>query len=191
MARDLRKKVVVTIRHIRRGEDVHANWARLQRIMQLHLDEIATSFSARWIVSICDTYADHGSPVERGNALLISVLVNMIRLADSGRLLRGPVQPARLTPLMGDDRPLLFSGLRSLHLGQEDTLLNMAKRLDQQLTETPQLHRLYRAILASIHASENAVTEFRDLCAMPERVLPLEPHDIPDNYGVTRLNRAG
>jgi hypothetical protein len=191
MANDLRKKVVVTIRRIRRMEEPDANWKRLCRIMELHLEEIATSFSARWIVSICDTYADHGSPIERRNGLLISVLVNMIRLADSSRLMRGPVQPERLLPLKGDDRPLLFSELRSLHLGEEDTLLNMAKRLDQQLSDTPHLHRLYRAILFAIHTSENSVTEFRDLCAMPERVLPADPHGISDNYGVTRLARAG
>lgn len=191
MGHDLRKKVVVAIRRIRRSEDIPANWKRLRRLIELHGEEIADTFSARWIVSICDTYADHGTPIERRNGLLISLLVNMLRLADTQRLLRGPVDPARLPALMAEDRPLLFSELRSLHLGQEDTLLNMAKRLDAQLVETPVLHRLYRAILASIHAHENAVSEFRDLCGMPGRVMPLEPHEIPDNYGVTRLAEPG
>lgn len=187
METPLRRTIVIAIRRIRRGEDMSRNWTKLVRVVEANLEEIATTFSARWILSICDTYADHGEPVERRNALLISVFLNMIKFADTSRLMRGPIDQAKLEELRSPDRPIVFSEMRCIHLGASDTLLNLSKRMTHHLAETPTLARLFRAVLEIVHATENSVTEFASVFGMPERVFPMDPLDMPDNYGVTRL----
>lgn len=184
---DLRKRVVVAIRRIRRCEDMPGSWHKLRRTVESNLEEIATTFSARWILSICDSYADHATPIERRNAFLISLFVNMIKFADTSRMMRGPIDPSKLEPLRSPDRPIVFSEMRCIHLGNSDTLLNLAKRMTILLAETPVLERLFQAILQIVHTTENSVTEFAAVFGMPERVFPADPLDMPDNYGTTRL----
>lgn len=187
---DLRKRVVVLVRRTRRCEDMPKSWQRLQHLVEGHLEEIATTFSARWLLSICDSYADHASPIERRNAFAISLFVNMIKFADTSRLMRGPIDPSKLEPLRSPDRPIVFSEMRCIHLGNSDTLLNLSKRMTLLLEETPVLARLFQALLAIVHSTENSVTEFAAVFGMPERVFPADPLDMPDNYGTTRLGCA-
>ncbi|MEO3474418.1 hypothetical protein AAFN86_21300 [Roseomonas sp. CAU 1739] len=49
--------------------------------------------SLRWLVSACDTLADHGTPTQRAVALNGTVLANLAKLAETERRLAGPSDP--------------------------------------------------------------------------------------------------
>lgn len=81
----------------------------------------------RWLVSICDTIVDHGAEVERREAMLVSMFINMLRLAKVHRYLRGPIVPDRLAEArLGLIE--LYDGVCTFHIDRQDTFLNLSRR---------------------------------------------------------------
>jgi polysaccharide pyruvyl transferase WcaK-like protein len=73
--------------YLRRGVDTHASFRCLRQLVEGNLDLAITQLNTRWLISICDSYADFGNPIESRNALLISSFLNWERLAESYALL--------------------------------------------------------------------------------------------------------
>jgi hypothetical protein len=71
---------------IRRGLDLAENvpaflklWAAESEFLTAHLD-------SRWLISACDTFADHGSDAQKAAAMILVVLINAVKLAETERL---------------------------------------------------------------------------------------------------------
>lgn len=181
---NLFQQVVALIKELRNTRDVESNWPLLKHLVESNVEQIAEVFSSRWLISICDTYADFGSAVEKRNAFIISLLVNMIRVSDTIRYLyENPKNPDRVRELKNSQVPL-YDGLVTLHLDRQDTCLNLSKRIIRLLTETPVLLRIYETVIDRALRSASLLSEFAALSQMPERVFPINALEMPDNYGV-------
>ena len=60
-----------------RGED----WPFFRQAIEQHRDCILEHLNSRWLISIVDTWADYGNPIERRNAMCLSPICNWEKLA--------------------------------------------------------------------------------------------------------------
>jgi len=67
------------IGHLRRHHDLD-RWMFFDDFVCLNIEAIVERYSSRWLVSICDTYADYGSTEERAYAMMIVSFVNFERM---------------------------------------------------------------------------------------------------------------
>ena len=172
------------VKELRNSRDVERNWAHFEKLVRGNQESIVRGFSMRWLRSICDTFADFGTPDERRDALAISVFINMVRFAETVAYLRGPILPDKLAQAKGRRLPL-YEELWTFDVDKQDVFLNVSKRMARQLRGAGLMEAIWREVLGRFLAGRNVITEIRDLSAMPERYFPLAPFDFADNYGVT------
>ena len=113
--------------------------------------------SGRWIISALDSFADHGEPHERGNAMAIATFFNMLKLADTEYQLCG--QPAYEASHLDDNRdhyPLLWNGVRVFHMPDDDTFANMVRRMRKILFPTPLFALIFESLLSKV-AQQNTM----------------------------------
>jgi len=170
------------IAELRNRRGVEENWTGFRDLIERNLRRVVDTFSSRWLISVCDTYADYGGPVQSRNALLISLLVSMGRLSDSLYEDRD-IRPERVDQL-SNGWPPQYDGLQSMHLHRQDTLLNLAKRLTRSLMGDPVMHSIYLTILRRAKKNDTLISRFAKRSTKPDWVLPEQPLGIIDNYGL-------
>ena len=180
---ELLEIIASLVKELRNFRNVAENWNKFRSIVETNQDFIVASFSMRWLRSICDTYADFGDALERRDALAISSFINMVRLAETVRYIRGTVIPEKLEATRSDRVPL-YEELYTFAINQQDVFLNMAKRMARQLQGTGLMEKIWREVIRRFHQGDNIITEFQSLSDMPERYFPLDPLGMKDNYGV-------
>ena len=180
---ELSAQIAALVKELRNSRDVEANWEAFQALVRGNEDLVVKELSLRWLRSVCDSFADFGNPLERRDALAISVFINMVRLAETVRYLRGPILPGRLAEAKSKRLPL-YDELWTFHIDKQDVYLNVAKRMARQLQGTGVMEKIWREVIRRFLEGQNVITELRDLSAMPERYFPLDPLELPDNYGV-------
>jgi hypothetical protein len=77
-------KIIVLIR---RGISLEHNVKLFFRITELEIDFLLSALSTRWLLSIADTYADYGTPVQQATAAMIVLLFNTMKLTETERLI--------------------------------------------------------------------------------------------------------
>jgi len=184
MAGDVVSLLTPLIADLRNRRNPETTFSTFQTLMDAHADDLLASVSLRWLVSMCDTYADYGTPIERRNALLVSLFVNLIRVSDTLRKAeRREEIPAMIEVLKTTQLPL-YDGLKTLSLAKQDTCLNLAKRLIRVLQETPFFLAVYQKAVRESLAHDSLLGTFARLSAHPERVFPEDALTMADNYGV-------
>lgn len=179
---DLFENAKTLIAELRNRRDPEKNWNAFRTLIELNRNAVTASFSSRWLVSVCDTYADYAEPKRSRNALLISLLFNMIRVSDSlyeSKDIRGD----RIDAIKNDQLPL-FDGFVTLHLDKQDTFLNLAKRLTKALSDDKLLYGIFVELLERAKRNDNLLSRFAGKSARPDLVLPLNALEIADNYGI-------
>ncbi|ARP97998.1 class I SAM-dependent methyltransferase [Pseudorhodoplanes sinuspersici] len=179
---DVFESAKILIAELRNRREPEKNWNAFRTLIELNCDTVTTTFSSRWLVSICDTYADYAEPKRSRNALLISLLFNMIRVSDSlyeSKDIRGD----RIDAIKNDQLPL-FDGFVTLHLDKQDTFLNLAKRLTKALSDDKLLYGIFVELLERAKRNDNLLSRFAGNSARPDLVLPLNALEIADNYGI-------
>ncbi len=155
----------------RRGHDVAA-WQELRALVEGDVQAFCAGSDTRWIVSVCDTYADYAEPAERAAAMLIVLLVDWEKLAWSLRLVSD--QPAPGLPDRAHCNAPLWDGVMSLDLYNRtyDMPRNLIRRLLKALRPFPHLAHMCRAVLERLveakHSTPgllNGASVHRDLCA--------------------------
>ncbi|AXK79673.1 hypothetical protein DW352_03550 [Pseudolabrys taiwanensis] len=174
--------IKVLIANLRNRREAEENWKSFEVIVQANLSWIVDDFSSRWLVSICDTYADYGSQTSRRNALLISLFINMMRLSDS--LYEDKDIRLERIQQIKTGWPPFYSEMHALHIDQQDTLLNLMKRLTRALQDDDVLHPIFLALLRRAKANDNLLQRFMKHSANPDWVFPENALEIADQYGV-------
>ena len=169
---------------LRNARDVKTNFQAFQTFIAQYQRDILETTDLRWLVSICDTYADHGTPVERRNALLVSLFANLIRLSDTIIKTLEQTPNETMIAMMKSCQLPLFDGLLTLHLDKQDTCLNLAKRLTRLLSETPFFLAVYQKVIQASLDNDSLLGKFARLSARPEFVFPENALEIADNYGI-------
>jgi hypothetical protein len=155
----------------RRSRD-QAAWEELRALVEADVDAFCAGTDTRWLVSVCDTYADYGEPVEQAAAMLVVLLINWEKMAWSLRLVCGGAFPAPAEP--EDCLADLWDGVTSLHLRSRgcDMPENMFRRLRHALIPVPVIARIFREVAARLVDAEdatpallNSASHRRDLCS--------------------------
>jgi len=181
--RELQESITGLIKELRNSRDIERNWAKLSGIVELQQDRIISEFSMRWLCSICDTYADFAPEPARHDALKISMFINMVRLAETAKFIRGPISTELLAQTQNDLRPL-YDELNTFSIDRQDVFLNLSKRMARQLREDSLMWKIWREVLARFKRHSSVIAEFQSLSAMPERYFPVDPLSMKDNYGI-------
>lgn len=176
---DQAKRLIAELRNRR---DPKKNWTEFRNLIELHHELIVRTFSSRWLISICDTYADYAGDAQRRNALLISLFFNMIRVSDS--LYEDcDVREERIQQIR-EGWPPFYDELHAINIDKQDTCLNLAKRLIRQLKDDCILYDVFTELLRRAKNNDNLITRLARRSKKPEWFFPENALDIVDNYGV-------
>ncbi|MBB4006279.1 hypothetical protein [Allorhizobium taibaishanense] len=125
---------------LRREFQVEQTFQQLQALWEAEAEFLCANLNLRWLVSAADSFIDHHPEAEvRARAMLVSLLVNTVKIYETERMLSvapAPTDPQKLERLQTELIPL-FSGLSCFTIGTDDTLRNMRWRLDTMMTDDP------------------------------------------------------
>lgn len=164
----LRLKLVHAVLNVllRRGVATQTVYGHFATLWAEHADILLDTLDSRWLVSACDTICDHSpDPAEAQGAILVSLFVNTLKLAETERLMDDPAQgdPQRIA-----GRTPLFDGMVAFLPGRGDMPANLLQRLDRRLrpeTLTGMIGRelINRALSADTVFTRLAVHQTRNL----------------------------
>jgi hypothetical protein len=86
----LAKIIIFIRRNINLDNNLRIYFDIVNREMQFFCKHLTT----RWLLSVCVTYSDHGSPVQRGIAQMLVCMFNMMKLSETERRLAADAQYA-------------------------------------------------------------------------------------------------
>ena len=147
---------------LRRGEDPSA-WLSFRDLVQREVEAICRGSTTRQLISLCDTFADYGDPLERRNALLISLLGNMEKVGQSFLLWRtGYRRPFEVAPGIEPRKVGLWDGMDTFHLDIGDVTNNQFARLTRMLADTPVLQRIYNTVVDRLRAGPTLLSALNE-----------------------------
>ena len=139
-------RVQAMIGPMRRGAGPES-WLAFRDLVERELEAVCRGSTTRQLISICDTYADYGDPVERRNALLISLLGNMEKVGQSFLLWRtGYHRPFDPPASSAPRKVALWDGMDTMHAEIGDVTNHLFARMEGMLAETPALDVIFRTI---------------------------------------------
>lgn len=142
--------------YLRRRMHPEATFLCLRQLVESQVDSVVGQLDARWLVSICDSYADHGDPVAARNALLISTFVTWERLAATHARWADPKRTtSRVEHPIPEHNAPLWDGLVTVHLARGDTTCNLLARYARLLAATPHLLQIWRDLLRRIRTFDS------------------------------------
>ncbi|MCM2291261.1 hypothetical protein NAC44_02820 [Allorhizobium sp. BGMRC 0089] len=126
---------------IRREFKVAETFRQFRSLWESEADFLCERLNLRWLISATDTFADHHpEPAERSKAMMVSLLVNTVKIYETERALAQgaplPLDPDKVEHVQSHLVPL-FSGLSCFTIGTDDTLRNMRWRLDPFMESHP------------------------------------------------------
>ncbi len=126
---------------LRRGVSLESSRAALFALTE-HPESgsfLARELSLRWLVSVLDSYADHAPITQAAGALALSVMVNLVKLAETERLLLSDGRhDERRRQQLAEQFPVpLFGGLNAFRLESGDMVHNLFERLETVLQDQP------------------------------------------------------
>lgn len=168
------------IKNLRNRRNVAEDWELFCSIMQTVTGDMLSGFDLKWLISVCDTFADHCNGERGAMALTISMFVGSLRIAETMRLMHKSE--------CGDPKNVphqkLYDGVSSVHLKIEDTYLNIGRRMKWVLRSDPLMTSIWIEVLSRVHANSAVIQELLDASEFPERYFPCDPTGIEDNYGL-------
>ena len=146
---------------IRRGIDPDENWSKFRCLMASDYKTIIEELDTRWLVAICDTYADQGEDIEAIQALLISTFCNLIKLGDTFKLVcKNPDYDEAKLQIPPRE---LWDGVTSYLVCKGDMPRNLINRLNRRMGTNPVFRKLWNTVLARVSRSENFLTSLGKL----------------------------
>lgn len=121
-------KHCVLIVSIRRNQDLQSNLDSFFLAWKEEANFLTKALSIKWLVSACDTFADHcHDDAERATALIVTTMIKTIKIYETEMLFRYK----RLEPAEWPDyKPThFFDGLNSFNIGYGDVVHNLKIRI--------------------------------------------------------------
>ncbi len=146
---------------LRRNTMVRHVYSHFCELWSGHADILLDSLDSRWLISACDSICDHSAdPGEATTAILISLFVNSLKLAETERLLSLPSKPD-LSLIRG--RTPVFDGMTAFMPGGGDMPRNLLLRLDKTLQPETLLGKIGRELINRVLSSDTVFSRFRKL----------------------------
>ncbi len=148
---DLFKEIKSLIILLRRQKETDIIWPRFNTLINDKIDQICSNFDTRWLVSIADTFADYGTPIEQRNAIFISIVVNFEKLWATNLLMYDiQLNQDKLNILKKNRIIPLWDGMYSFNINRGDMMNNLFFRIRRLIKETPVLEKIFETILDRI-----------------------------------------
>ncbi len=145
---------------LRRGHDLPRHVPLFHRLWEEQGAVLRAGCSLRWLVSACDSFADHAAdPARRALALVGVVLVNSVKLQETERELLGLRGQATPLPARPATRAL-FDGLTAFGIAKGDMVENMAARIRAAAAGDAVLGPLLEELLARLAANDTVFRRF-------------------------------
>jgi hypothetical protein len=145
-----------TIVQIRRGIWLKNNLDIFFSMWAEEPEHLCEKLNSRWLLSALDTYADHGTPIERPTALMIVTFFNAIRLAESERFGEADL-PAAGKGLPQPRQPL-WDGIETYNFEKGDMLRNMIERMRHVVAEQRSLSMIMETMFSRAMHSDNVLS---------------------------------
>lgn len=118
---------------IRREVDVPKTFARFEALWQKHGEWLLNNLNIRWLVSACDTFADHSEDSnQRALALATTLLANTVKAYETENIMThhlAPLYDPQIVAKVQEEAIPLFEGMSCYTIGTDDTLRNMVWRM--------------------------------------------------------------
>lgn len=174
------------IKYLRRKIDVERNWLEFKEVIENNIDEVCKNFNTRWLISVCDTYADYGNELEKRNAMFIVLIANLEKIWATNLLMYDvKLNTSKLSQLKKNKVIPLWDGMFSFNINHGDMTNNMIKRLNSLLVQTPVLEKIYNTVLKRMKEND---TTFANLDKYHKRLFePYKKRSI--FYGIIKKIR--
>lgn len=149
---------------IRRLVEPQVNFSRFLKLWETDRDFLLNNLDSRWLVSACDTIADHHYDAhQRALAGAATLFINTIRFYESERLLTNVenVGPDMSKAADLKNRVGLYDGLTMFAIGQGDAVQNMCCRMERLYDDDTLASALLRELLARSQSNDTVLQRFR------------------------------
>ena len=136
--------LILLIQNLRRGDDMERSKELFFREMSTKGSKWCKELSLRWLISVIDTYADHGTELEQSNAMIVSTFANLIKIADTKLLLTK--YDYEMLPRLKENVVRMYDDLNSLMIQGDDMPNNLWFRIDEKLEKTPEIKLFFEEI---------------------------------------------
>ena len=179
----MQEELLRLTRELRNHRDPKTNWPAFQNFVNSNLDEVISTYTIRWLRSICDTYADYAEPAQARNGMIISMFVSMLVLAETTRFVRPQIDPARYRQTF-DKKVGLSEGYSTFAINKQDRFLHVSRRLHRFLADDEIMRRIWSRIVEQLKMEDTVLSDYTRVSKVSERYFPADPTGIKDNFGV-------
>lgn len=152
-----------TIVVMRRAPDTDNAISLFHQITEGYANQLASEMKMRWLVSVCDSFADHGqTQAQRAMGIAGSLLANTLKLSETERCLYDVPRPWPPRRRWGKGGPL-FDGMISYWVEKGEMIDQMSARLAAVCEGDPQAGPFTREILRRAHRHNTVYRRLTEL----------------------------
>jgi hypothetical protein len=162
---------------VRRRLDLEETLPAFLKLWATESDFLAARLNSRWLISACDTFTDHGSDLQKAAAMILVVLINTVKLAETERLTQGDATtlPAKLDAILeshcAKTHIELWDGVTAYAPLSGDMPRNMLRRLALLTNKDVALAAIARALICRAVAADTLLGR---LARLNDGFLPAE-----------------
>ena len=154
------EELIKLIQNLRRGDDLEISKELFFNEVEKNAEMWCEKLSLRWLISVIDTFADHGTTIERSNALIVSTFANMVKIADTSLLLTRPDNS--MLPRLLKDVVFLYDEINSLRIAKDDMPNVLFYRISEVMKKTPVIELYFEEIKKRfrMHSAMLLITQY-------------------------------
>jgi len=155
---NLQSEIQELIINLRKGKEKEKNWIQFTELIENNLKEVCRVIDTRWLVSICDTYADYGDPVARRNAMLVVQTANFEKLWATYLLMYDLKLNEEKTEQLKKNKIIpLWDGMYSFNINHGDMTNNFFARVDDLMMDTPVINAIFKTVVQRIKENDTVL----------------------------------
>lgn len=132
--------LVKHIIYLRRGINVAENKAEFLRLVSTYINTFIKHYDVRWLISICDTYIDHGD--ENSSAIAMNI-VNIVNGTNITNTVLHTCKDPSMVIQQTDAKYPTWGGMITCDIITGDTIHNMMTRNDKVISTHPILNTIW------------------------------------------------
>ncbi len=151
-------QLVKHIIYCRRNIDTKHNYTEFCRLLEQYADTLLEHMDVRWLISICDTLADYGTPLER------SIAMNIVCVIQSTNITTTVLSTCADSSMLGarmvtDVKYPTWGGMITCDMYTGDTIYNMMCRLDRVIAQHSLLNSIWCRIKTVANQNPERIAE--------------------------------
>lgn len=149
---------------LRRGYRVEETFKIFNQLWTAEKFWLCKNLNIRWLISACDTFADHSwEEKERALALSVSLMINTLKLYETERYVtnteNASYDPLKISHLQNFLVPL-FEGMSCFTIGTDDTLRNMVWRM-KEISTGAVVGEILLEVFSRLHQCDSIFSRLR------------------------------